>query len=324
MCKKKTDGHSNGKYGTHSGDCRTRTSSSFRKVAECTLGVSLPLYCTFALQADETSCRTSRLIASTTFCYGMLYAIIWKSDGMFQPDLSSWVVSTTTCDKDEIASARLNAASEWRSRLLAIVNAVVVMGGSILCFLEWSTYLPESEGWVKTIDTSTHCFASNPITFASLFVGYLQWDLCWLIWHRKTHPDVGSMIHHSIFIAVTHFVLWGTYFRKPFAWLSLTEFSTPFLHLRWLLAATNRKNEGLYFWISLGFAVTFLSTRTIGYGLGLLDVWRSFASWKVIRGLWGVVFGLHLAYLLNLFWSAKVGSALLRTLSSASSKQKKQ
>ena len=153
------------------------------------------------------------------------------------------------------------------------------------------------------------------------------------------------MIHHSIFISVTHFVLSETYFRKPFAWLSLAELSTPFLHVRWLLAATGRKGESksndrgsedktkatttikrekaLYQWASVGFAVTFLSTRTFGYGLGLLDLWRSHRYWKEINGLWGVVVGLHLGYALNLFWSVKVGSSLLRALVSKKQAKKK-
>eukprot|EP00536_Pseudo-nitzschia_multiseries_P004599 jgi/Psemu1/302682/fgenesh1_kg.77_\ len=133
------------------------------------------------------------------------------------------------------------------------------------------------------------------------------------------------MIHHCIFIAVTHFVLWGTYFRRPFAWLSLTEVSTPFLHLRWFLAATGRKEKSkLYVYISVGFALSFLSTRAVGYGLGLVDLWLSRASWSPIAGLWGVVFGLHLAYGLNLFWSVRVGSALARALSSSSSGNNKE
>jgi hypothetical protein len=153
-----------------------------------------------------------------------------------------------------------------------------------------------------------------------LFVGYLQWDLCWLIWHRDTHPDTGAIIHHSIFIGVTQFVLSDTYFRKPFAWLSLAELSTPFLHVRWFMAATGQKNNQLYFWVSLGFAITFLTTRSLGYGLGLVDLWFNKESWVVISGLWGVVAGLHLAYLLNLFWSVKVGGALLRAMSGSNTK----
>ena len=293
-----------------------------RKSAECVLGLSLPLWVTINIQENEPSCRISSLIASTMAVYGILYALLRHFNTFLQPPLSSWLVTNNK-------GSPLASAAEWRSRLLATINALILIVGSGLCFSEWvSTYVPASEGWVKTLpfqcesgsedsdeDDVCSCFLSHPVTFASLFVGYLQWDLCWLIWHRDTHPDFGSMIHHSIFIGVTQFVLSETYFRKPFAWLSFTELSTPFLHVRWILAATDQKSGSLYFWVSLGFALTFLTTRAIGYGLGLIDVWWNQASWGTVTGLWGVVAGLHLAYLLNLFWSFKVGSALLRTLS---------
>jgi len=320
---------------------RPSASNKGKKLVECLFGLSLPLWYTASFQANELSCRVSFLIASTTMFYGILYTLLRHYHGFLQPSLSSWLIANAknqnSKSNDNSNSengdsggddnqAALNAASEWRSRLQAIFNALILIVGSVLCFTEWvSTYAPESEGWVKTLPLQCNnsidgggdcsCFSSHPVTYASLFVGYLQWDLCWLIWHRDTHPDVGSMIHHSIFIGVTQFVLSETYFRKPFAWLALTELSTPFLHVRWILAATGQKSNGLYFWVSLGFALTFLSTRSIGYGLGLVDVWLNRTSWGVISGLWGVVAGLHLAYVLNLFWSFKVGSALVRTIS---------
>jgi hypothetical protein len=330
---------------------RPSESNKGRKLAECLFGLSLPLWWTASFQANEPSCRVSFLITSTTVIYGILYSLLRHYHGFLQPSLSSWLIAnaknqnqqqnskingngnSNTSDNGDSGGddnqAALAAASEWRSRLLAIFNALILIVGSVLCFTEWvSTYAPESEGWVKTLPLQCNdsidgggdcsCFSSHPVTYASLFVGYLQWDLCWLIWHRDTHPDGGSMIHHSIFIGVTQFVLSETYFRKPFAWLALTGLSTPFLHVRWILAATGQKSNGLYFWVSLGFALTFLSTRSVGYGLGLVDVWRNRTSWGVISGLWGVVAGLHLAYLLNLLWSFKVGSALVRTISNNS------
>ena len=321
--------HRNGsvKRTTSSGAHSTRSSMRQRgreqKLVECLLGLSIPMWSTVSFQSNEPSCRLSWLIASTTAIYGIMYAFLRYYDRFLQPSLITWKV-TKTSENETITGKQRANASEWRSRILAILNALILIYGSALCFTEWvSTYVPKSEGWVKTLpfecsnsggNGECSCFTSHPVTFASLFVGYLQWDLCWLIWHRDTHPDIGAMIHHSIFIGVTQFVLSGTFFRKPFAWLSLTELSTPFLHMRWVLAATGNKTSNSYFLNSLGFALTFLSTRSIGYGLGLFDVWKNRESWGVISGLWWVVGGLHLAYLLNLFWSFKVGSALVRTI----------
>ena len=94
---------------------------------------------------------------------------------------------------------------------------MILIVGSALCFSEWPSYLG-NEAFIS----EGHLW-SHPVTFASLFVGYLQWDLCWCLWHLHLTRDYASVVHHILFIAITHYVLWGWYFKKPFAWLSFTE-----------------------------------------------------------------------------------------------------
>mmetsp|Transcript_25674 Transcript_25674/g.29240 ORF Transcript_25674/g.29240 Transcript_25674/m.29240 type:complete len:82 (+) Transcript_25674:116-361(+) len=62
--------------------------------------------------------------------------------------------------------------------------------------------------------------------------------------------------------------------------------------------------------------MTFLGTRFFGYGVGLLDLWQSYHYWNhsTIGLKYGVVTGLHVGYVLNLFWSYKVLMALVRAL----------
>jgi len=154
---------------------------------------------------------------------------------------------------------------------------------------------------------------SHPVTFASLFVGYLQFDLCWVLWHQRATPDVASAVHHSLFIAITHYVLWGWYFKQPYAWLSVAELSTPFLNARWFLAVLGRKSGFAYLAVSAAFAATFLATRVVGYALGLWDLWRCYHLWQPARrGLYFVIAGCHAGFALNLFWSRSVVTALLR------------
>ncbi|OEU11763.1 hypothetical protein FRACYDRAFT_244886 [Fragilariopsis cylindrus CCMP1102] len=329
-------------------------------VSECILFGVVPLlimvYCTIQYQ-----CRiVSKLILITMVLYGISYSILryfakYKYKSSLQPKLSSWVVTVPVVVqqqgsakqeeqkiKKQKKQLQYAASSEWRSRLLAILNAILLVYGCLFCFMEWSTYIPESKGWVFTQlesdslseslesleSDTTSSFNSlrnnNPVIFyASLFLGYLQWDILWLLYHRKDQSSsnfIGTFIHHIIFISISQYVLSGTYFCKPFAWLSLTELSTPFLHIRWLLAATgSNKNENytnIYYYISLCFAITFIVTRVIGYGLGLIDIWISgYQYWYPINGLkYGVILGLHLGYILNLFWSIKVISALFRAI----------
>ena len=102
-----------------------------------------------------------RIIVATTFAHAALYGLM-SLTGLFQP-----------------SAGRLTPTemSEWRARVCSTVNALILIVGAVLCFSEWP-YSPAKEGWI-----SDHTW-SHPVTFASIFVGYLQWDLCWVIFHQ--------------------------------------------------------------------------------------------------------------------------------------------
>jgi hypothetical protein len=274
------------------------TSIVVSKIIECSIVCGGLLYLT--LQQTERRCQY--LVFGTTASYALLYFTL-RSTTLLQPTKGSLSYPNET---------------EWRSRILGTINAILLIAGSVLCFLEWP-YRPTSEGWIGQPDN----IWSYPCLFASFFVGYLHWDLIWLVWHRREQHDVSAVFHHVLFISVTHYVLSGTYFKKPFAWLSFTELSTPFLNLRWFFAASSMKEGRGYFWSSLLFAITFLLTRVLGYGLGIFDMMRSYGEWKVNRGLHLVALGLGMGYALNLFWSVKVAQALRRAFTSDVPKAKK-
>ena len=233
--------------------------------------------------------KCARLITATSAFYACFYALM-RATGLLQP-------AAGTIKPAEFA--------EWRSRVGSTLSAIVLIIGALLCFSEWP--YPAAEGWI-----SDHLW-SHPVTFASMFVGYLQFDLCWVLYHQRATPDPASAIHHSLFIAITHYVLWGWYFKQPYAWLSFAELSTPFLNLRWFLAVADMKSGKAYLLASWAFALTFLVTRVGGYAWGIFDIWRSYHLWKVAKpGLYAVVAGCHAGFALNLFWSQAVIGALLR------------
>ena len=239
---------------------------------------------------QEAPC--ARLVLSTTGAYATLYALMRHAGVMMPPP------GTLTALE----------AAQWRSRVLSTINGVVVAAGSLLCFSEWP--YPGAEGWI-----SQHNW-SHPVTFAALFVGYLQFDLAWCLWHLRTSKDYESVVHHTLFIAITHYVLWGWYFKVPFAWLSLAEVSTPFLNLRWFLAVLGRKDGRMYLAVSVAFALTFLLTRVVGYMLGIAHLWWQRELWlSAQRGLYAVIGGCHLGLALNLYWSTYVVGALFRARS---------
>ena len=91
-----------------------------------------------------------RIVAATTASHAALYTFL-RATGLFQP-------AAGTISPAEMA--------EWRGRICSTVNAAILIYGSLKCFAEWP-YQPPVEGWI-----SNHLW-SNPVTFASIFVGYL-------------------------------------------------------------------------------------------------------------------------------------------------------
>lgn len=203
--------------------------------------------CFIGLSSLQRRDWCAQLILSTTVVYGLLFGLL-KMFGTVPPGVP---------------------ASDWRERKLSTLNALILIVGSCLCFCapchtrsrrstfhphlpraivayrhsvshpacsgitpracpvlaaEWALY-EGSEGWIS------RGVSFWPVLFASLFVGYLQWDVLWMLWH--SYRAIDELAHHLIFIAITHYVLWGRYFARPFAWLAFTELSTPFLNERW-------------------------------------------------------------------------------------------
>jgi hypothetical protein len=261
----------------------------------------------------------SRIIATSFILFGLLYAFL-RSTRILHPPKSTESISVESSSVPPPQSQQSQPKSshqlkpgmeaEWRSRIVGSVHAIILSIGSILCFLEWNHYEAPEHAWAVPYLGADY----YPVKFASIFVGYLQWDLLWLLWHKQTNLDIGSILHHILYISITHYVLYGTYFCRPFAWLSFGEISTPFLHLRWFYAVTNHKENSVYIGSSILFAVTFLISRVFCYGLGLVDIWMARDVWVDLPyGLYGVIGGVHVGYLLNLFWANKVVSALVRT-----------
>jgi hypothetical protein len=314
--------------------------------------------CFLGLSSLQRRDWCAQLVVSTTVVYGLLFGML-KLFGTVPPGAP---------------------APDWRERKLSTLNALILILGSCLCFCaprdarpprprcpprapaarahcvspppqtralalaaEWPSY-EGAEGWIS------RGVAFWPIFFASLFVGYLQWDVLWMLWH--SYSAVDELAHHLIFIAITHFVLWGRYFARPFAWLAFTELSTPFLNERWcdalrgqsssegpnfpspphaiadlracplrFLQSSGQRAGRAYDTYSLLFALTFLLTRVGGYGWGLVDVWRSRELWSPAHGgLYVVIALLHVGYGLNLRWASKVVGAAQRAMKGQHSK----
>jgi hypothetical protein len=158
---------------------------------------------------------TSRIragIALSFVIYHVLYSILRFFPHFLQPK-SSQLFERKQCR---------TTPAEWRDKVLSTVNAFVQIGGGFLCYLEWPNYQPPSTGWISN-DTNSDGFENKPFSFVqytgAALMGYLIWDLSWMVWHHGETPDKESMVHHVLFLLTAYYNAHGWYFSKCFAWM---------------------------------------------------------------------------------------------------------
>lgn len=89
---------------------------------------------------------------------------------------------------------KLHVEAEWRSRVVGFFHAVVLVIGSFFCFSEWP--YSGNDGWTVTNPEAYY----YPEIFASIFAGYLQYDLLWLLKNKKDNFDFATLIHHVVYL----------------------------------------------------------------------------------------------------------------------------
>lgn len=198
--------------------------------------------------------------------------------------------------------------AQWRDYVVSSINAVLQLVGGVCCLLEWQDFQPVGDGWVGV---GTPTLEDKPFTSVQyagcLLIGYLTWDLGWIIWHYEKTPDVAMVLHHVLFLLVAHYNAKGWYFSKCYAWMAFAEMSTVFLNNRWCLLTLGRKDDPVTFCNSLCFAGSFLLFRIVLATWGLYDVWMNVEHWRSGgQGVHCIVVGLHLVYAMNLVWAKKV------------------
>ena len=151
-----------------------------------------------------------------------------------------------------------------------------------------------------------------------MFLGYLIYDLTFMIVYWRELRDVSGVVHHVLFMPSAAYVLAHSIMAFPFCWLSFCEVSTPFVNYRWHLAAAGRKGERIYVQNGLLVALLFFVSRVVCYGLGLAHllslarVWGPGSGEPLGHSL--VVCLFALGYGLNLYWMAAIVTAARRAV----------
>jgi hypothetical protein len=176
-----------------------------------------------------------------------------------------------------------------------------------------------------------------------IFVSYLLYDVCHVIYQYPKLGKVDTILHHILFI-ICSFIN-GTYGIMAFAfgWLIVGEASTIFLNIRWFLiqlsgrrsmssssgsgdSSSNSKSSSssttLLDTINILFAITFFIVRVIVYTLGVIHLFLRHGSsiimslpqtTSVPRILLGLTCGcIVLGWGLNLIWGMKIIAMVLK------------
>ena len=143
-----------------------------------------------------------------------------------------------------------------------------------------------------------------------LFFSYLIYDLAHVVWQYPSIGGLDTIAHHCGFIFAS--LVCATYrlFPLAFGWLMMGELSTIPLDIRFVLIATGRGDTLALKVAQILFALFFLLSRVVLYGLGLAHLWYHRASIGVgtvapavpQHVAYGVLALIATGYGLNLMW----------------------
>ena len=166
-------------------------------------------------------------------------------------------------------------------------------------------------------------FSKSPIGFAvmQISLGYFASDFIVCLIDKDLRKDKGSLAHH---VAGIVGISLGLYHQGKFMYFIvfrlISELSTPFVNLFWILTILNRRDSYLFVFTSLGMLVTFFSCRLAPlYWLWhLLLVTLLDPASAIVAGplrLW-TLFNYITFDILNIYWFWKMVKGAAKKLSS--------
>ena len=156
-------------------------------------------------------------------------------------------------------------------------------------------------------------FSKSPIGFMAMQIslGYLVADFIVCLGDQYLRKDLGSMAHH---IAGILGLYTGLYNQGKYlfyiVYRLISELSTPFVNLRWVLQVLDEKNSPWYLFASLGMMVTFAACRIIVIPWHWYDFYFTLVNpgssifalpWRVYFIVNFIVFDI-----LNIYWFSKM------------------
>lgn len=203
---------------------------------------------------------------------------------------------------------------EWDSRVMGFIHGALQTVLAIFCLHEAKDYTDEEMVWGHSL---------IPITSCNIFIGFIAYDIVIVLAYKEIR-EVATIIHHTVFISLALICCHFYFLKFAFAWLMLTEASTPSLHIRWFMDVSGAKGNPWYIYNGLALTVIFFVVRVVFYGLGLAHMFLYLlpeinkAPHPVMRVVPYVVAA---GYALNLFWFNKLFRGAMKVLSGKTKKK---
>jgi len=153
---------------------------------------------------------------------------------------------------------------------------------------------------------------STAVFTVSWSIGYFIYDILWMAWYRNdVNPEILSFFHHIIGILALFASLWLNLLVYFALFQLIAEFSTPFVNLRWMLSALDKKSKEIYkingYVMMLSFFISRIASipwlwYTIAHVLPTNSYQQNLSTIQTVTWLSFCVF----INLLNLYWMFKM------------------
>lgn len=156
----------------------------------------------------------------------------------------------------------------------------------------------------------------------SVSLGYFVMDV--IVVCRTRISGAVVIAHHLVCAATMASALVTGYGHFHICWLLLTEITTPFVDVRWLLDKTGKKDSPLYFYNGVALTATWVLARVLLFPPYFAFIFRTWEETDggvctVLRSMFVVVPTFLFALNLNWFWSVSRGMYKLVVIKKASS-----
>lgn len=169
-------------------------------------------------------------------------------------------------------------------------------------------------------------YTADGLFYMAITLGYLMYDLNLILWKKGSIYDPATIIHHVGGIASFLLVIFAQKAIIYGVFVGFTEFTTPFINLRWFLAESGHRNSNIYMINGLFIWLSFLTVRVCWNAYMCLHIflhWDEFSLFSF--GYWYKYVGcffISVAICLNSYWFYLITKGMVKVLFGGKSKNK--